>query len=198
MHAIAASGSVDGNVSPSSPEHQQWRLRQAPQRGRHRHAFTEKYWNSTHWESVGPSSNSLFIVFPDQIFIQSRMIRRFRPVHSVRPSRTASDTNVFRVPISTLAGPATGAIELHGHLYLFQLTSDSRVHELHPHHTFLIVPDRSASELQFQSPPPDPSNEQCKSYPTSSKQEADFRSPPPPRYFVYTVCSFQRCTLSGA
>ncbi|TFK74976.1 hypothetical protein BDN72DRAFT_955324 [Pluteus cervinus] len=131
MHAIAASGSVDGNVSPSSPEHHQWRLRQAPQRGRHRHAFTEKYWNSTRWESVEQDDTKVSTCSFCSATTNSKRYKCFScpNIHTCRACY-------------------------------------SRVHELHPHHTFLIVPDRSASEqLQFQSPPPDPSNEQSLLHP---------------------------------
>lgn len=79
-------------------------------------------------------------------------------------------TSVYLVQISTFVGRVTGQTSSSFHLMIpanmMNANSHSQVHELHPSHAFLTVPDRpvrTSSEPDFLSPvQPDSNEEQCK------------------------------------
>ncbi|TFK70565.1 hypothetical protein BDN72DRAFT_533577 [Pluteus cervinus] len=128
VHAIEASASGDEDISSSSPGHQSF-FAQAPQRGQLRHAFIVKYWNSTsdHWEDVDLEQH----------------------IENSQNSRCSFCWNLLDRESTRYKCFSCNNINACIACY-------SRIHERHPLHTFLVVPDRLTSErLHLHSTPSD-------------------------------------------
>jgi hypothetical protein len=173
-HAIEAGlppGSSSPNVSPSSPEDAQraleWR-RLAPKKGQTRHAYHEKVWGHLGWEDVGacsPVSSDFHRAYFSVVLEQDE-----NQIHEC--STCAAVTTHHRYKCASCkkfnqCRACYRSVQYSLHMYGHCQRPHSQVHDLHPSHAFLVVPDlpvqSNGDSDYFETVPPDlgPEGEKC-------------------------------------
>ena len=146
-----ASPSV-GSISPAYDDPQrasQWR-RAAPKKGQLRHSYKEKVWGHMGWEDVGMSHvvNSVVVSIKSTYTVQDEAkISRCSTCDAITPRKRYKCASCESMHICRAC---------YRFVHKFKDVSEalirfsSQVHELHPSHAFLIVPDKP-SELPSSS-----------------------------------------------
>lgn len=161
--------------SPGDPQQAlQWR-KAAPKKGHFRHAYHEKLWGQRGWENVGAYNDSPLVCsnfFSDLDLLVIYLLRR-SPGGKCR----IKVLNVFRCDVSSeiqvrslfeypfvpcmLQVRFVPSVRTHALIH-----PNSQVHDIHPSHPFIIVPDkpkRAISEPDFMASQQfDSGEEQCK------------------------------------